>query len=518
VRREGWRRRIVKRFATLFYVLVAVLASAPAWIVRYPPLEDLPFHLSTLRQIHSFHDPQYGFDKDFFLNLGGTQYALYYIIGDVIAHVLGVRWATIAMMCIYLGGTPLALRLLLRELGKDERLCIFVVPLLVNSMFIIGLLPFVFGIPLMFLAWALSVRWFYAPSPLTVGTPKQTRIRSLKLGIGLAALAVALFYAHVFAYGLFGVGFAAMFPWGKPRKYLVSGAPVVPSLLCVLWWTKASAQGQESFGALGKSGAHAPFLEGIRNVAQWTCDVFRDSSDERTWILLALLVVLAIGLGQGARERVRPELRGFVVVPIVCTILYFVTGDMLGDVWLFSQRFPVPALMTAIPFLPMRRGASGLVVTLLALALAIGSTVNVCSHFIQFQLEEVGAIDEAIAKMAPGKHVAALIYDRGSSVVNMSPFLHFGSYYQADKGGVVQFTNSGALYWPVRFKEGHYPPPGKRPRLRWEWTPEQVPISELYPYYDYVLVRGNGFQAPRGSFHVIFHGDRWTVWQRDGAT
>ncbi len=495
----------MKRFWTIFYLLIAVLASAPAWIVRYPPLEDLPFHVSTLRQIHSFHDAHYGFDKDFFLNLGGTQYALYYIVGDIIAYVLGVRWATIAMMCIYLGGTPLALRLLLRALGKDERLCLFIVPLLVNTMFIIGLLPFVFGIPLMFLAWALSLRWFHATNPR----------KDLRLALGVGALAVALFYAHVFAYGLFGVGFAAMFPWSKPKKYLVFGAPVVPSLLCVVWWTKASAQGQESFGALGKSGAHAPFGDAIRNVAQWTCDVFRDSSDEKTWILLGLLVLVAIGLGQGAREHVRPELRRFVVVPIVCTILYFTTGDMLGDVWLFSQRFPVPALMTAIPFLPMRRGFSGGVVTALAIALAIHSTVNVCSHFIQFQLEEVGDIDDAIEKMAPAKHVAALIYDRGSNVVNMSPFLHFGSYYQADKGGIIQFSNDGALYWPVRFKEGHYPPPGKRPRLRWEWTPEQVPITELYPYYDYVLVRGNGFQPPRGSFHVIFHGDRWTVWQRD---
>src|SRR5580704_14025456 len=77
VHREGWRRGNVKRFWTIFYLLVAVLATAPAWIVRYPPLEDLPFHVSTLRQIHSFADPAYGFSSDFFLNLTGTQYALY---------------------------------------------------------------------------------------------------------------------------------------------------------------------------------------------------------------------------------------------------------------------------------------------------------------------------------------------------------------------------------------------------------------------------------------------------------
>ena len=40
------------------------------------------------------------------------------------------------------------------------------------------------------------------------------------------------------------------------------------------------------------------------------------------------------------------------------------------------------------------------------------------------------------------------------------PFLHFGSYYQLQKGGVVQFTYAGYTHWPVDFKPGRYPPPG----------------------------------------------------------
>jgi hypothetical protein len=79
---------------------------------------------------------------------------------------------------------------------------------------------------------------------------------------------------------------------------------------------------------------------------------------------------------------------------------------------------------------------------------------------------------------------------------------------------VVQFSNSGALYWPVRWKDGHYPPPGVRPRLRWEWMPEQVSMQELYPYYDYVLVRGSGWNPPAGSFRPIFHSAKWSVYQR----
>jgi hypothetical protein len=126
------------RPSTLAYVALAVLATAPAWIVRYPPLQDLPFHLSTLRVVHSYSDPAFGFRDDFFLNLTGTQYALYYVAGSILAYLVGVANASVALMCLYLGGTVLAVRALLAALGKDERLTIFVIPLLVNVMFLLA--------------------------------------------------------------------------------------------------------------------------------------------------------------------------------------------------------------------------------------------------------------------------------------------------------------------------------------------------------------------------------------------
>jgi hypothetical protein len=482
-------------------VAVAIFATAPAWIVRYPPLQDLPFHMSTLREIHSYGDPAYGFRDDFFLNLTGTQYALYYIVGSALAYVVGVANAGVVLMCLYLGGTVLAMRALLRVLGKDERLCLFVLPLLVNVMFLYGLLPFVCGLPLMFVSLAATVRYFERPS----------RARGLTLGL----LAVALFYAHVVPYALFGIGFAALFPWTRPRRWLAAAAPVAPSLAAVLWWVVLSPQGKESAGALSAAFKHAPFVESMSRIAAWSCDVFRDSSDEWHYIALGIVALLAVGLSQGDRDRAKPAARALVAIPIACVVLFFSTGSLLGDVWLFSERFPVPGLMSLVPLLRMPSGARGWLVTALALAIGVSSTINTCKHFVAFQLEEVGDFDEAVEKMEPRKHVAALIYDKGSTIVNDIPFMHFGSYYQARKGGVIQFSNSGALYWPVRFKPGHFPPPGTRPRLRWEWTPEQVPIQELYPYYDYVLTRGNGFVPPAGTFHLAWRGNRWSLYARD---
>lgn len=490
------------RPSSWFYWGIALLATAPAWIVKHPPLEDLPFHMATLRVIHSYGDPSFGFTKDFFLNLFHTQYALYYVVGSAVAYLVGVPGATVAMMCAYLGGTVLALRALLRAVGKDERLCLFVLPLLVNVMFVIGLLPFMCGIPLMLVALAVSV----------TQAEKPTRGR----GTLLAVLAVALFYAHVVPYALFGIGYAALFPWTRPHRWLSSALPVVPSLLAVAGWVALSPQGKESAGALDAALSHAPLVESMSRVASWSIDVFRDGSDELHAIALVVVALLAIGLSQGDADRSKPAARALVVIPIACGLLYFTTGDSLGDVWLFCQRFVSPGMIALVPLLRMPRGARGVIVSALALAVGTSSVVNTCKHFIRFEREEVGDIDDAIDVMAPRSRVAALVFDKSSTIVNDVPFLHFGSYYQVKKGGLVQFSNSGALYWPVRFRDGHYPPPGKRPRLRWEWMPEQVSIQELFPYYDYVLVRGRGFSPPAGTFHLAWAGDRWQVYARDG--
>ncbi|MGA2450659.1 MAG: hypothetical protein ABTD50_18485 [Polyangiaceae bacterium] len=486
--------------ATVFYVAVAVLASAPAWIVKHPPLEDLPFHVATLRQVHSYGDPAFGFGQDFVLNLGRTQYALYYVVGSLLAYLLGVANANVALMVLYLAGSVLAVRSLLAAVGKDERLSLFVVPLLVNVMFLYGLLPFVCGLPLMFAGLAVAVRHVEYP---TWGRAAL-----------LAVLALALFYAHVVPYALFGIGLAASFPWRRPRKWLICAAPAIPSIAAAAWWVVGSPQGRQSADALESAFRHAPYGDAMARFPAWSIDVFRDTSDEAHFIALALLALVAVGLAQGDRDASKPSARALVVVPVACAVLYFSTGDMLGDVWLFSQRFPVPGLMSLVPLLRMPRGIRGIVVTTLALGLAVSSTVNVCAHFIQFERDEVGDIEKAIDVMEPRKHVAGLIYDKSSSIVTVVPFLHFVSYYQARKGGVVQFSNSGALYWPVRFKPDRYPPPGTRPRLRWEWTPEQVPIQELFPYYDYILVRGHGFAPPPGTFRSLWSGVRWSVYEK----
>ena len=491
--------------STLFYWAVAIFATAPAWIVRHPPLQDLPFHIATIRVIHDFGVPELHFADFYNLNIFHTAYVGYYLVASFFAYFLGAYKANILMMCLYLGGTPLAMRELLIALKKDERLCLFAVPLGVNVMFTYGLLPFVIGFPVMFLGMAYCVRDIEKPTRNT--------------GIILALLGVACFFAHVLPFFLFGVVYALCFPWLQPSKWLRAAIPAIPSVILAAWWFLGSAAGKAAENKHGEGGglfASPPLDASFSQILQWTTNVFSDQSDEKWLLVLVIVAVVAIGLSQGERDDSSPLARRYFVVVLVCIAGFVSLSDHLGDVWLLAQRFPVPGLLCAIPLLRMPRVPTRRAIATLGLLYACyGSVVNTCKHFIKFELEDVGDFDEAIASMAPGKKVCGLIYDKGSSVVPNAVFLHFVSYYQAEKGGLVMFSYAGFPHWPFTYKEGQYPPPGKMARLRWEWTPEQTPLNEIYPYYDYVLVRGSGFHPPPGTYHRTFSQDRWQVWTRN---
>jgi hypothetical protein len=492
------------RPTTVLILFAAVLATAPAWIVEHPPLQDMPFHIATLRLIHDHGNPAFGFADTYRLALFETEYLLYYVVGDVLAFFLGVKAASVGMVCLYLAGMPLGMMALLRAMRRDERLAIFAAPLGVNVMFCMGLLPFVFGFPLMLGALALAVRHFERPT--------------LKSGIALGVAAMLVFFAHVLPFALFGVGCIALFPWSRPWRWLASGAPLAAGLALVAWWILGSKAGGGALHNLKDMKPWALPADALAQFPAWTTNVFRDESDEKWAIALGFVALAAVSLAAGDRSDPNARGRGWFLVPVICAAAYLSLSGMLGDVWMFAQRFAVPALFTCIPLLRMPRGLRGWAVTGAALAVTVGSTVNICKHFIQWEREEVGDFDDAIASMEPRAHVAGLIFDKKSAIMAdlFNSFLHFVSYYQVEKGGVVQFAYTGFPHWPVQYLPGKYPPPGTPPRLRWEWTPESVPISELYPYYDYVIERGNGFRPPQGTFHVSYKGWRWIVWERDG--
>src|SRR4051794_12748661 len=92
---------------------VAIVATLPLFIVGRPPLEDLPIHAATLRVVHSLNDPAYGLAGEFRLTIGRTQYVSYYLVGHLLAYLVGVVRANLILASAAIAGTVIGMRALL---------------------------------------------------------------------------------------------------------------------------------------------------------------------------------------------------------------------------------------------------------------------------------------------------------------------------------------------------------------------------------------------------------------------
>lgn len=196
----------------------------------------------------------------------------------------------------------------------------------------------------------------------------------------------------------------------------------------------------------------------------------------------------------------------------IAFIAYFVLPSAYEWIWPISGRFPLLALLFAPLLLPRMRGVVGGTLLLAAGLVAALSFYEVNRAFVQFEREEVGDIDAAIAAIPKGERVAGLIFGGSSNIVRFAPFLHYVALYQARKGGAVMFTFAEFPQSPFRFKADSRPP--KVPP-RWEWTPERVDPDRDLTWYRYVLVRGGPGRIQRSPyFENLFQGAGWTVWRR----
>jgi hypothetical protein len=313
---------------------------------------------------------------------------------------------------------------------------------------------------------------------------------------------------------LAGIGAVILAPWRRPRAAALALIPLAPAAAAMILWLTTTDAGTQFLDVLRAHGARAPVAAAAREAYDWIGNSFRDRSDEVLFAadlaIAACSLVLAAARGAAG---LRP--RRYALLPIACVVLYFTGQQSHGFVWPLAQRFAFLAVIAALPLVRFPSGRAGRVATGAAAAVAIASIANVAVHFRRFHAEEEDDFAGVLAHMQPGRRVAGLVFDAESRIVQHHPFLHFVSYYQAEKGGVVEFTYAGYDHWPIDFRVDRYPPPGGPARPRLEWTPRLVETRELWPYYDYVLVRGEGFRPPPGTFRVTWRSGRWSVWSRE---
>ncbi|MGE0787382.1 MAG: hypothetical protein AB7S26_17045 [Sandaracinaceae bacterium] len=513
---EAWRAALSARALPfeIAFALAAVYATVPLWAVVHPAIQDLPQHLAAIRVLSSYGDPDLAFSQYFTIELHRTQYLAYYLAAIALSWPFGVLVANKILISASIIGTPYALRMWLRASARDERLALLALPLTWNAHLILGFMNFTSAIPLAFVGIALALQL----------RASWTRRRAIALGV----VALLCFYTHVVPFAFLGLGAALVgLDWSDRRATIRRWIPLVPSAIAALVWSRLSPAGESTLSAAsgGGSEGRAAFASVAENVAQlpsWLTDVLHAERDEQLLIAYAIVfAVAAVNALGGARvpsasEPAPPPLsvrRRLALLSPLALLLYFVTPASYDWIWPINARFPLLAILFAIPSLPRQRGAIGALVLAGALAISMLSSAEVTRAFTAFDEEEVGSLDEAIASMPEGARVAGLVFDRGSREVKFSPFIHSVAWAQAQNGGAVMFTFADFPQSPFVFREDHRPP---RVPPRWEWTPERVDPDRDLAWYDYVLVRGGPGRIadPRQPYEQVFASDHWRVYRR----
>jgi hypothetical protein len=137
-------------------------------------------------------------------------------------------------------------------------------------------------------------------------------------------------------------------------------------------------------------------------------------------------------------------------------------------------------------------------------------------HFLRFA-QESAPFERVIAAARPNERALAMIFDRGSDAANSdSAYMHYALWYQAERGGLVDFNFAWLLPQMVRFRPGRYPAvspefesdPGGR-----QW---RIPADDTYD----VIVRKADMRSVRPPsisrcpVRLLAHEGSWSLYGR----
>jgi hypothetical protein len=319
--------------------IVALLATLPVLVARFPPIQDLPAQAALIQ--HLAH-PAAG---SVYESAGPFAHGwAFYLAGAALAQATDAWTAARLLAALAAAALPLATLLLARALGSDRRFALAAAGLAWNQVLVLGFVPF-----------ALSMSAALAGTALVVRQPTALR------AFGAAAVAtVATWYLHSMGVAALALGVLLLVP-GRRRVAALAG--LAPSIALFL---------------LSRSG-------GASLVGEWTFDAIDDrlvnvllvlgpASRLRLPDLLPLaipgaaLLLIRRGWADAGRER-----RLLVVAALVLGGLSLVLPDHLSDpplVLAHTRFLPFIAalLAAAVPSAPPRWTAAVLVAAALSLA------------------------------------------------------------------------------------------------------------------------------------------------------
>lgn len=403
-----------------------------------------------------------------------------------------LAWARI-FMTAWVIAWPLAVAYLLRVFGRDQRLCLLVLPVSCSGLLLDGLVDYAAAVPLVILGLALFAR--------NLEHPRATSLATLALVACLTVLAHAV--AGVILCGFLLI--ACVASWRRPRSLVGPVLFMVPALALLLPWLEQATDGLRLGELLGLSTRDEDgrnFLAVSRGPAvtlAMTANVLLAAG----WSARNKRQALAGRLGQAL---LAVSVLGFFLLPLNLPGWALVSVRMVPFIWAFA--------LLAIP-----RAKSPLPLWLLAPALvtAAVSSANLSSDVREFNQHDLSGLSACIDEIPPGLRVLCLVPPAQRS----HSMNYLADYYQVRRGGAAQSSMSFSardygcfLLWVRPRKILPAPPAGDSSLFSWK---------DHGCHYDRLLVMLDSPPSnrppsalagcPPGSVEEICRNGCWAVFQ-----
>jgi hypothetical protein len=380
--------------AVLFGVL-ALVALIPVITHPLPPLEDYLNHLARMHVIATIgRDPYlarfYEIDWQIVPNL------MMDMVVPVLARIMNVYLAgqvfTVAALLLIVSGTLALNRALF---GQWSVLPLIAFPFLYNYVFLVGLMNYEFGMGLAL--WALAI-WVWL------------RERAWPLRLAVSALfVVLLFFCHLFAVGLYGLGLLAYELWRALTRvdlspqiraidFAATGLPFVPVLVLLLMSPTWAHRWDYDWEPRGK-------IDGLIYVIEVYSDVV-------AFVVVAGIGAAAIWAFRRGLLRFHPV--GWLLLLVGC-LIYIALPRILFATYMADQRLPIAVAFMLIACVQLelrhrlvRRGFLALL--LVALVLRVIEVDLAWAQLSPLTLE----FRDSIKRISPGSTILIAYADQSA--------------------------------------------------------------------------------------------------------
>ena len=374
-------------------ILLTLLISIPIWTHPLPPLSDYVNHLARMQVIATISQNArlanfYEIDWRVIPNLTMD------LIVPLLAHVMKIYLAgqvfMVAMFVLIISGTLALNRALI---GRWSAVPLFVIPLLYNYVFLVGVMNYISGIGVAL--WALA-SWIV------------TRERAWPMRFALStASVVVLFFCHLAALGIYGVGvlsFEIVRLWQRRREpwpsrlvdFVASGAPFL--IAAPLLYASPTMQlvGDIDWEQGGK-------LDGLMYV-------FSDYSDIVAFGLMGVMTGSIVWAMRHRVLRFHPLVFALIVVG---GVVYFALPRVIFDTYMADQRVPlgIAFMLIACGDLDLRRRLVRRAFVAVLILLVGSRVLEIDLNWSQLS-DSTSQFRSSVRRISPGSKVFVAYADR----------------------------------------------------------------------------------------------------------